>query len=223
MSDMSKAAPSAQSSSTRLSSEKASSARVHPTPFVNKLQAKADKNGSCKGADEGGCFGLFTGSMRGVAGGGGLVSGRRGVAGVVVTILMVLITITSVTLVGGFILNFVKNPGLSPAIDCFNTQLESGIVLERACYNAELDEVEVKVARSLDEDLALEEFVLIVTGTEDSASWACGQSCGSCDMLASGETKTFSFSLDDDFGELESVGVRVGTCGVDEIALQACS
>jgi hypothetical protein len=135
---------------------------------------------------------------------------------------MVLISITAVTLVGGFILNFVKNPGLSPAIDCFNMQLESGLVIERACYNSELDEVEVKVARSLDDDLEMDEFVLIVTGTENSASWACGRSCGSCDMLASGEAKTFSFSLDDDFGELESIGVRVGTCGVEEKTLKEC-
>ena len=120
------------------------------------------------------------------------------------------------------ILNFVKNPGLSPAIDCFNMQLESGLVIERACYNSELDEVEVKVARSLDDDLEMDEFVLIVTGTENSASWACGRSCGSCDMLASGEAKTFSFSLDDDFGELESIGVRVGTCGVEEKTLKEC-
>ena len=70
----------------------ARSARIHPTPLVG---SRRPRQGSVVGQD------LFFGSKRGV---GRLLLGGRGVAGVVVTILMVLISITAVTLVGGFIL-----------------------------------------------------------------------------------------------------------------------
>jgi len=143
---------------------------------------------------------------------------RKGLSGIVVTVLMVALSLTAVGLFSVYLNTLTGEEEFSPAFSCLEMQLDPTIRLERACYNEETGDVELRVFRS-DDNLNLKNIYFILNGEGDSKRLCCGEDCDSCDILESGGSKDYYFSTD---GSEESVILSVLNCGVNQVDIGTC-
>ena len=146
---------------------------------------------------------------------------RKGLSGVVVSMLLISLSLAAVGLLGIYINKAVDEAELSPSFSCLEMQLNPTIRFQKACYNNNTGDFELSVFRGGD-GLNLKNIYFILN-FEDGGSrkLCCGDGCDSCDVLEDGKSKDYYFS---GLG-LETKGnsiLQVLNCGVSEIEIEEC-
>jgi hypothetical protein len=147
---------------------------------------------------------------------------RRGLSNLMASILLVLFSLVAVGMLGLYINKVVGEAEFSPAFSCLDMKLDPTITLERACYNKETGDLELRVRR-LGDSLYLSNlyFILNSGGSGESQTLCCGEGCESCDVLGSGESRNYYFA-GSGVKESEKVVLSVLDCSIDEMELVAC-
>ena len=148
------------------------------------------------------------------------IKNREGVADVVASVLLIIIVIAAVGLVAVFITRTVGEPKYSPLVSCIEMQTSDIVKIERACYNANSNDVEITLKRNFAE-VDISHLNFEVSSGEGGGAWVCGELCGECFVLKPGIRKTYYFNLE----ELKNIGeVRVGidSCNLDSINVVDC-
>ena len=148
------------------------------------------------------------------------IKNLRGVADVVASVLLIIVVVAAVGLVAVFVIRAVGEPKYSPLVSCIEMQTSDIVKIERACYNANSNEVEITLKRNFVEtDISHLNFE--VSSSEGGGAWVCGEFCVECFVLEPGIRKTYYFNLE----ELKSVGeARVGidSCNLGSISIVDC-
>ena len=117
------------------------------------------------------------------------------------------------------IVNQTREPLKSPELSCDDLQSLSIIELENACYNSQTEDIELIISRN-QYDIIIDSLTFVINGDFES-SWTCGNSCGGCDILESGEIKTYYFSpLNPEKQEIARL--YVSSCEIGEIEINDC-
>ncbi|MEA3329835.1 MAG: archaellin/type IV pilin N-terminal domain-containing protein [Nanoarchaeota archaeon] len=135
---------------------------------------------------------------------------KKAVSGVISTVLMILLVITSTGILASVVMEIVKLPILSPETNCLQIQLDNLIKIQTACYNSETQELKVSLQRNSK------------TFTIKSLDFAIGDetftcNCDSCDILAKGNFATYYFDKN-----AEQVSVIINGCLVDSADITDC-
>ena len=145
---------------------------------------------------------------------------KRGVSGVVTTVMLILLGMAAVSIAGVYIMQVVKSPALSPELSCFDMQVNQDFQVNGACYNVSDGELMVIVQRSF-EDLGISSFDFVFGGDGDSTSWRCGGTCGFCKVLDSGEMRKYYFDFSD-LDKPKEVEIRIDSCGLAKTKVTTC-
>jgi len=73
-------------------------------------------------------------------------------------------------------------------------QFSPPIKIERACYNYNTNDTEITIKRNADDKIQINALIFILNSGSGSNSFACGNSCGNCQILKIAETKTYYFN-----------------------------
>ena len=115
---------------------------------------------------------------------------KRGVSEVVSVVLIILISISLVSIMFVYIMDYASKPlQLSPQ-NCINMQSNPPITIDSACYHKLSNNVEVKLSRSVD-NFDITSLKLSVSDGSKSSSWSCSKSCNTCSVLSTGEKKFY--------------------------------
>lgn len=122
-------------------------------------------------------------------------AGRKGVAPIVGTVLLMVIGVAAVGLVGGLIISSLKNqPSLSPTLSCLDAQQDPPLRITAVCYNASSRELHVSIARKESAFAFSSLLVSLFESTGARSSFLCGEGCGLCQLGAIGHTKQYYLS-----------------------------
>jgi hypothetical protein len=129
------------------------------------------------------------------------------------TISIVLLTIIATSLIGVYTNQVLNQASLSPQLSCIEMQSSSLLKIQRACYNVQSKDIEATLKRSIKDT-----FLPSLTFTTDSNSWFCSDSCGNCEILEIGNTKTYFLASE----RTNSLAVHVDGCVLDSREITDC-
>lgn len=146
---------------------------------------------------------------------------KKGMSDIVVSILLVVLSLIAVSLLWVYVSDLAKEIELGPAFSCLEMQLNPVVRLQKACYNSETGDIELRVLR-IRNNLNLKNIYFVINGDEvESKTFRCGEDCLECDVLEEGRGKNYYVN-----GESGDVGgnvvLRIFGCGVDEKEIEVC-
>ena len=145
---------------------------------------------------------------------------KKGLSTVVSVVLVMVLSIALAGIVGTTLIKF-ANLSLSPAVSCTQLQISSPVSIEDACYDSSTGQARVLVKRAIDSP-EISEFSLAL----GSSKWSCTQSCGSCNLLGAGDTRTYylpvqDFNIQQD--NANTLTLSVDSCTLTSAQIKACS
>lgn len=142
---------------------------------------------------------------------------RKGLANIIAMISLILITTIAAVTVSVSVDNFFASSEtqLSSDFSCLDLQSSSVVQIKKACYNAEDGDVELTLERKVS-SLDIPQLDFTING-ESSESYSCSNSCGNCNVLGLGASKTYYFESEADSGE---VIVHVAGCQLDSAEIR---
>jgi len=139
---------------------------------------------------------------------------KKGLAGVVAMVALILITTASAVIVANFMTSFLGDSEIyySSATSCLELQSGGTIDITGGCYNSLTGDIEIEIERRVDN---VEVYTLDITLNGDSVSetYSCGYSCGNCVMPTLGEKKTYYFEQ----SGVKQVIVHTDNCVLDKL------
>jgi len=145
---------------------------------------------------------------------------KKGLSTVIVSVLLVALSLIAVSLLWVYIGSLASKSEFSPAFSCLEMQLDPTVRLQRACYNNETGDLELRVFRE-NNDFNLRNIYFILNGEGDSEILCCGEGCESCDVLEGGKSEDYYFS-GSGFDVGGNVLLRILNCGVEEREIEVC-
>ena len=147
---------------------------------------------------------------------------KIGLSGAVVTVLLIVMGVLAVGIIGIFVLNFTKSVDFSPETSCFNLDTKKEIVIARACYNSESNEIEIILNR-ISDDIDFDNiYFLIGKDIRTEGKWCCGDDCDSCGILGQGSKKYYFDVSEFDVENLKNVKLTGFDCFLDEKEIVNC-
>lgn len=146
---------------------------------------------------------------------------KKGLSDIVVTVMLILVGIAAVSLIGFAVLQVARAPSLSPEFSCFDYKAKQVLSIQDVCYDNLKEEVNVKLKRSLDDKLGVEQIDFILDSSEGSSVWKCGCEDCLCDVLGAGGVKSYYFDVSG-LAKTEKIILKVGDCGLDEKIMRDC-
>ena len=147
--------------------------------------------------------------------------GRRGISGVVATVLLILLSMAAVGIIWVAISQFAKSPQLSPEVQCSSFQYGTTIYIERACYDATNNEVEITIKRGISGDFDIQSLGFVIYSDKDSASWRCDKNCLDCKIVDLGNSKTYYFDVSG-LGTPRSAALMANSCNAGSATIGSC-
>jgi len=168
---------------------------------------------------------------------------KKGVSGIVTTVLLILVGITAVALIVAFLIPFIRG-NLDESRECFNVLGKAEVVVgANTCYDAADESVRVRISRTYSDEVGVQGFAVVlgnegrskrydvVGGTNSSLIKELGGNYS--DTLAlprEGEQRTHVFDVSSDFSgeavsavELSPVLEDGGICtGATPVTLPEC-
>lgn len=142
---------------------------------------------------------------------------KRGISSVISTVLLIAIAVVS----AGLLWQVVSlNLDLSPEISCTDLKLNPSLEIKDVCYNAQTKQLQVIVDRSINSPAFTSlEFSVPSNTNANTLEWACGPSCGTCQILNNGESKKYFFSVPD-ITQTNSLTISANSCAIISTTLQ---
>src|SRR3989344_4055101 len=123
---------------------------------------------------------------------------RKGLANVIGTVFIALLSIVSAGLVA-FIINGVINSGseeLSPGLFCIDMQTNEPFEIVLACKDFSEGELEISIRRALHGE-KIESINFVIGSSEgESTTWIAGDGCESCELPSIGGAETYFFPFE---------------------------
>lgn len=146
--------------------------------------------------------------------------GRKGLAPIVGTVLLMVIGVAAVGVVGGMIMSFLKNqPSLSPTLSCLDAQQDTPLLITSACYNASSRELVIGLARKESGFTYDSLLVTVFERTGARSSFICGEGCGLCQLGSVGSTKQHYLPSET---QPEKISIGAEGCEFGERAVVLC-
>ncbi|PIN93274.1 hypothetical protein COU61_00925 [Candidatus Pacearchaeota archaeon CG10_big_fil_rev_8_21_14_0_10_35_13] len=147
---------------------------------------------------------------------------KKGVSGIVTTVLLILVAITAVALIAAFLVPFIKGT-LGESKDCLSVLGKVEVVQgPYTCYDATGSAVGIRIGRSFGENVGVSGFAVVlgsdskskrydvISGGSNSQISEFGGSYGSAlNIPADGEQTTYVFDVSSDFGTEAITNVEV--------------
>ena len=111
--------------------------------------------------------------------------------GTIVAVLLTAVVSISLALLFANVFTSSIKSSLSPAASCTTLQIAEPLFFEQANYNAQAQEIELKLKRALASP-AITEFSLQFAGTaQGQKKFACSQQCSTCKIPEPGATEIY--------------------------------
>ncbi len=137
-----------------------------------------------------------------------MINNKRGVSEIVPVVLLILISLSLVSIMFVYIMDYAKKPlQLSPQ-NCIDMQSNPPVVIDSACYHKFSSNVEVKLSRGVD-NFVIDSLKLSVNEGDKSSSWSCSKNCNTCIIPDKG-TKKFYYVLSN--SKPESLTMTINDC-----------
>jgi hypothetical protein len=146
---------------------------------------------------------------------------KKGLAEVVGVIALILITATASVIIAVNVNKVLFNSEiqLSSQSTCLDWQRNLVIQMNSACYNSESGDIELILTRKVSSlEIPLLDFA--INSGSDSESYRCGNSCGNCNVLGIGATKTYYFASEE--VQKGKAVVHIDGCQLDEKEIRVC-
>jgi len=147
--------------------------------------------------------------------------GKKGLAEVIGAIALILITSAAAVLIAGHVNEVLLSSEiqLSSQSTCLDWQSNLVVKMNSACYNSESGDLELVLTRKVT-SLEVSQLDFAISSESDSESYSCGNSCGNCNVLGLGATKTYYFASEDNIGGRAIV--HIDGCRLDEQEIRVC-
>jgi hypothetical protein len=146
----------------------------------------------------------------------------KAVSDLIATVLMITLSIMAASIVSYFVIPLVsQSANLSPAVSCIELKTSPPINVEKACFNKNSKEIELKLKRSMSESF-ISEMSFILKSDSDVRSFKCGENCKNCNILNSGSEKTYYFNFQN-FKDYIDLTYTIDGCEIKTIRInQIC-
>jgi len=151
------------------------------------------------------------------------MTNKKGISGVLVSILLVLLGIAAIAIISVNINTLIKSESaqISPTINCLDFQSSSIIKITNTCFNEESSEIEITLKRSFS-DAEITQIDFILSSNSSSASFCCGlPDCDQCQVLGQGEQRVYFFPTLPSESFSNSI-VSIGSCQLDTKTISKC-
>lgn len=143
---------------------------------------------------------------------------KRGLSTVVSAVIVIMISALLAVMIGYGIKEFTE-VSLGPAVACTQLQIVPSLSITKACYNAETHDVELMVQRAFD-DRGEDAFeISLQSSTGAFEKWSCSNLCGTCEMLAPGETKSYYLGMQE---QPSQIIIESNGCSLEQRAVPLC-
>ncbi|MBS3099330.1 hypothetical protein J4462_03900 [Candidatus Pacearchaeota archaeon] len=123
-----------------------------------------------------------------------LIRNKRGVAEVVATVSLVLLTTVAAIILAGEMKGFVNKERLAPEFNCLDYQTSQTFSIIKACYDVGLGDVLIDVQRKIN-SIDILELDFTINTESGGESFSCGLDCGNCEVQGIGEKKKYYLSV----------------------------
>tara|TARA_Y100000310_G_C20608394_1_gene776722 strand:- start:145 stop:585 length:441 start_codon:yes stop_codon:yes gene_type:complete len=141
---------------------------------------------------------------------------KKGLSNVISVVIIIMLSITLIGILSTGIFNILNDPTLSPSQSCLVLDSKNVLEIEHTCYNDLTKDLEVTVRRSGDKTLFLNSIQFTL---DDSITWECGNSCGTCKLLQPGNSRKYFFNTI----EAKSLALKANNCLVDLEKISICN
>lgn len=122
-----------------------------------------------------------------------LLKDKKGVAEIITTVLIILLSITAISMLSLLFTNFYKEIDLSPKTSCIFLKIDIPIRINKACYNSVTEDIEISLSKLADIDINDIKFIL--SKEKESKIWSCGSGCDTCSIIKNGESRKYFLSV----------------------------
>lgn len=133
-----------------------------------------------------------------------LLKNKKGVAEIITTVLMILLSITAIFMLSSLFTNFYKEINLSPKTNCITLKIDTPIRINKACYNSVTENIEISLSKLA--DVHINDIKFILSKKEESKIWSCGSGCDTCSIIENGESRKYFLSVIG-FGKQDKVAI----------------
>lgn len=120
---------------------------------------------------------------------------KKGLSSVISTLVIILVAICAISIIALYLNSTITKPFLSPENNCLNSKLNPSLSIKDICYNDKTKDLEIKINRNLN-DKSISQIIFTINSNSGTKNWQCSNSCGDCDILDKGSTKTYYLALD---------------------------
>lgn len=141
---------------------------------------------------------------------------KRALSTIIESVLVIAIAVLSITILASLILPTLD---LSPQTACTDLKLNAPIEIKDVCYDVQTGDLQVIVQRSLNSPyLNSLEFSISNAQSANSKSFACSNTCGTCQILNSGESRKYFFNVAKQ--GLSFVSISADNCALTSTSLE---
>lgn len=115
---------------------------------------------------------------------------NKGISGVVTTVSIIAVAIV-LGLALGYLITSPIQLKLGPELSCTQLQLQSPLTIDSACYDSQTKEVRASIALALSATELNDFRFTLMSESETLSAGQCSDTCGTCSLLQSGETRTY--------------------------------
>lgn len=150
---------------------------------------------------------------------------KKAVSEVITTIVIVFLVVVCIALLGLSVNNFIKKEvNFSPQISCIKIQASPPANIVTACYNYQTNKTEITLKRSVVNDFEIQNLGFTLSNQDTSEEFLCGNSCGVCNILEVGKTKTYFLSNTDSKTNLipTEITLKTSNCVLETKSIDSC-
>ena len=142
---------------------------------------------------------------------------KIGLSTIVSLVIIMVVSMSLAVATGTLLLTFTK-ASLSPTLSCTELQIASPISVD-ACYNLQTQEIVLNTRRSFNsQGINSLDFLIPAQGKK----WTCSSQCGNCELLLSGDSKTYYLSLED-YIPNSTLAIMAGGCTLATVKIPICA
>ncbi|NCO11583.1 hypothetical protein CO038_01305 [Candidatus Pacearchaeota archaeon CG_4_9_14_0_2_um_filter_39_13] len=145
---------------------------------------------------------------------------KKGMAEVILVVLIILLSIASITIFSAAILGPARQ--LSPQLSCTELRIQQPLEIRMACFDQDSGEIRATIQRSLN-DVEISKIIFRGIGSEGALEeWCCGGStCSECIIQERGATKTYTLE-EVRMQSPETLIIEVDQCVLQSSEVEPC-
>ncbi|OIO81552.1 hypothetical protein AUJ84_00805 [Candidatus Pacearchaeota archaeon CG1_02_32_132] len=146
------------------------------------------------------------------------IKNKKGISEVISVVMIIMLTVSAAAIVFATVRSSISQ--LSPGIDCTTHTISNTLSVKYACYDKELNRIELTIKRNINEDsISRADFKILGEGSSEEL--ICGNTCGGCNLLSPGETKNY-YLEELKIKNPESVVLSVDGCTLEKTTIRPC-